>query len=80
MFLLDDLLIALPAKGLLSIFEKIYEMAEAEFTDEAKIKEDLLILQILYDSDQMNEEEYQKKEDALLERLTMVRAVKGDET
>lgn len=78
MFLLDDLLITLPAKGLASIFGKIYEMAEAEFTDETKIKEELLLLQALYDSDQISEEEYQQKEDALLERLNMARAAKGD--
>ena len=80
MFLLDDLLITLPAKGLISIFEKIYEMAEDEFTDDAKIKEEFLLLQALYDSDQISEEEYQTKEDALLERLTMARAAKSDAT
>ena len=80
MFLLDDLLVKLPAKGLISIFAKIYEMAEAEFTDEDKIKEELLLLQTLYDSDEISEEEYQEQEDALLERLTMARAEKSDET
>jgi Gas vesicle protein G len=80
MFLLDDLLVKLPAKGLIGIFAKIYEMADAEFTDEAKIKEELLLLQTLYASDEISEEEYQEKEDALLERLTMARAAKSDAT
>jgi hypothetical protein len=71
MFILDDLLIGLPAKGLVSIFEKIYEMAQAELTDESKIKEDLLRLQTLYEIDQITEEEFQKKEAELLERLTV---------
>jgi len=51
MFILDDLLIKLPAKGFMSIFEKIYEMAQAEVTDESKIKEELLRSQTLYEID-----------------------------
>jgi hypothetical protein len=78
MFILDDLLIRLPAKGLVSLIEKIYEMAESEFTDEAKIKEELLRAQTLYEIDQITEEEYQEIEAALLERLTMAREAKSD--
>ena len=73
MFILDDLLIGLPAKGLMGILKKIAEMAEAELTDESKISEELLLLQTLYETDQITEEEYQKKEAELLERLTMAR-------
>lgn len=73
MFLLDDLLIKLPAKGLISVFEKIYDMAQAELHDETKIKEELLRLQALYEIDQVAEEEFQKKEAELLERLTSAR-------
>jgi hypothetical protein len=73
MFLLDDLLIGLPAKGLLSIFTEIYDMAQEELTDEAKIKEDLQRVQTLYETDQITEEDYQKEEAELLERLTMAR-------
>ena len=78
MFILDDLLIGLPAKGLVNLFEKIYEMAQAELTDEAKIKEELLRSQTLYEIDQITEEEYQKIEAVLLERLTMAREAKSD--
>ena len=73
MFILDDLLFKLPAKGFMGIFKKIAEMAEAELTDESKIKEELLLLQTLYETDQISEEEYEKKEAELLERLTMAR-------
>ena len=78
MFIIDDLLIGLPAKGLLSIFEKIYEMAQTELTDESKIKEELLRSQTLYEIDQITEEEYQKIEAELLERLTLAREAKSD--
>jgi hypothetical protein len=73
MFILDDLLIGLPAKGLIGILKTIAEMAETELTDESKIKEELLLLQTLYETDQIPEEEFQKKEAQLLERLTMAR-------
>lgn len=77
MFILDDLLIGLPAKGLMSIFEKIYDMAQDELTDEAKIKEELLRLQTMYEIDQVAEEEFQNKETELLERLTIAREAKS---
>ena len=80
MFFIDDLLIGYPAKGLVSIFKKIYEMAEAELTDESKIKEELLLLQTMYEIDQIREEEYQKKEAVLLERLTIAREAKSDKS
>ncbi len=78
MFIIDDLLIGLPAKGLINIFKKIYEMAQEESTDESKIKEELLRLQTMYEIDQISEEEYQKKETALLERLTAIREAKSE--
>ena len=71
MFILDDLLIGLPAKGLGSIFTKIYEMAQAELGDETRIKEELQQLQMLYEIDQITDKEYEEKEAALLERLTV---------
>lgn len=79
MLIIDDLLISLPVKGFLGIFKKIYEMAEAELTDESKIKEELLRLQTMYEIDQIGEEEYQKKEAELLERLNVARERKGGE-
>ncbi len=69
MFIVDDLLFGLPAKGLMSIFTKVCEMAQLELTDESKIKEELLQLQTLYEIDEITDEEYQEKEAALLERL-----------
>lgn len=76
MFILDDLLIGLPAKGLVGIFKKIAEMAEAELTDESKIQEELLLLETLYETDQISEEEFQKREADLLERLSTARELK----
>jgi len=71
MFILDDLLIGLPMKGLWGVFAKIYEMAHDELTDTSKIKEELLQLQALYDAEEITDEEYDKKEEAILERLAI---------
>jgi len=57
MLLVDDLL-ALPFKGIFGIFQKIGEMADREFTDEAYIQEKLLELQLLFEMDEIDEEEY----------------------
>jgi len=78
MFILDDLLVKLPAKGLMGILRTIADMAEEELTDESKIKEELLLIQTLYETDQITEEEYQTREDELLERLNMIREAAND--
>ncbi len=70
MFILDDLLIKLPAKGFGNLIKKICEMAESEIGDESKIKEELQQLQMLYATDQVTDEEYEEKEAKILERLS----------
>lgn len=76
MFIVDDLLIGLPVKGFIGIFKRIAEMAEAELTDESKVREELIQLEVLYETDQVPEEEYKEKEARLLERLSMAREEK----
>jgi hypothetical protein len=70
MFILDDLLFKLPAKGFMGIFKKIAEMAEEELDDSAKIREELQQLEFLLETDQISEDEYAEKELELMERLT----------
>jgi hypothetical protein len=69
MFILDDLLFKLPARGFIGIFKKIAEMAEDELNDESRIREELLQLEFLFETDQITEEEYEEKEAELMERL-----------
>ena len=69
MFLIDDILLA-PVKGIVYLAKKIHELAEEELVDTGeKIKRELLDLQMLFETDQISEEEYQKKEKDILERL-----------
>ena len=68
MFIIDDFLIWLA--------KKLQEIAEREVTDESKLKEELLKVRTLYETDQINEEEYTKREDEILQRLETLRKEK----
>lgn len=72
MLLIDDLL-ALPFKGFFGIFRKIQEMADREFTDEVYIQEKLLEIQLLYEMDEIGEEEYTIREAEFRARLNALR-------
>ena len=73
MFIIDDLLIWLPAKGFMAVVKKINDMAEAELNDESKLKEQLLRFQTMFELDQISEEEYQVREDEFMARLNEIR-------
>ncbi|MBI3779862.1 MAG: gas vesicle protein GvpG [candidate division NC10 bacterium] len=77
MLLIDDLL-ALPFTGFLGIFRKIYEMADRELNDEAYIQEKLLELQLLYEMDEIGEEEYNLRAAECETRLNAVRQAKEE--
>ena len=69
MFIIDDILLA-PIKGVVYIAKKIHELAEEELVDtEEKLKRELLDIQMLFETDQISEEEYQKGEKDILGRL-----------
>lgn len=72
MLIIDDLLIWLPAKGIMAVFNKIYDLANAELNDDSKLKEELLRYQTMFELDQMNEEEYKTKEDEIIARLNAI--------
>lgn len=69
MIIIDDLLFWLPLKGLIAVCKKVHELAEQELGDESKLKEELLMIQTLYELDQISEEEYQAREAEILKRL-----------
>ena len=80
MFILDDLLFKLPAKGFIGIFKKSADMAEAELDEEPKIMEKLMQLEFLYETDQITEEEFQEREAELMERLTVLQEEQQDDS
>lgn len=78
MFLIDDILLA-PLKGVIWLGKKINEVAEKEVSDEGRIKEKLMELQLKFEMDEISEEEYNKQEKELLERLDAIRKAKEEE-
>lgn len=77
MLLIDDLLL-LPFKGLIGIFEEIRKMAERELTDEGYIQEKLMELQLRFELDEINEDEYNKQKIGLLAQLDSISKAKEE--
>jgi hypothetical protein len=77
MFLIDDILLA-PLNGIIWLGKKINEVAEKEFSDEGLIKEKLMQLQLRFEIDEISEEEYNRQEKELLERLEAIRKAKEE--
>ena len=75
MFILDDLLLA-PLKGMLFIGKKINEVIEKERSDEGSVKERLMRLQLRFEMDEIDEQEYDRQEDELLQLLQRIREEK----
>ena len=75
MFILDDILMA-PLKGILFLGKKINEVIEKETSDEGSIKERLMALQLKFEMDEIDEEEYDRREEELLNLLENIRTEK----
>jgi hypothetical protein len=75
MLLFDDILLA-PLKGVVFIGKKVYEVVEKEMSDEGAIKEKLMALQLQFEMDEIDEEEYDKREDELLKILENIKSEK----
>ena len=75
MFLLDDILLS-PINGLIWIGKKVNELAEQEISNEGRIKEKLMELQLRFELDEISEEEYEQKEEKLLMQLDAIKKTK----
>lgn len=74
-FIIDDILL-FPVNGVVWLGEKIKQSAEAELLDDSKVRESLLKLQMELELEEITEEEYQKRETELLDRLEEIRKYK----
>ena len=79
MFLIDSILLA-PLKGVIWMGEKLGDMAQKELSDKGRIKEELMALQLRFELDEINEEEYDKRETELLDRLDAITKAEEMET
>ena len=77
-FIIDDILLS-PLKLTVWIGKKLGESAYQEMTDESKIHEELLQLQMRYEVGEIGEEEYEKEEARLMERLEAIKKMKEEE-
>lgn len=75
MLLIDDILFG-PLKGVIFLANKINEVFEKETSDEGAVKERLMALQLKFEMDEIDEEEYDKREDELLKTLERIRSDK----
>ena len=76
-FILDDILFS-PLKLTIWLGQKLRDAAYNEMTDETKIHEGLLHLQMQFEMDEISEEEYEKQETLLMEQLEMIRKMKEE--
>lgn len=76
-FLLDDILLS-PIKGIAWVAQNLKDIAETEMTDESKVHEDLMELQMRLELNEITEEEYQKRENEIMERLEEIRKYKEE--
>lgn len=75
--LIDDILLS-PVKLTMWLGNKLRESAYQEMTDESRIHEELLQLQMRYETEEISEETYEKEEARLMERLDAIRKMKEE--
>ncbi len=76
-FILDDILLS-PLKLTVWLGKKLHESAYEEMTDESKIHEELLHLQMRFEMEEIDDETYEKEETKLMDRLEAIRKMKED--
>jgi hypothetical protein len=62
-----------PIEGVVWVAKKVAEQTDKELFDADKVRGRLMELELLYDSGEINEAEYQVAEEVLLGRLRVIR-------
>lgn len=78
MFLLDDILLS-PLSGLVWMGNKIDELCVKELSDEGRVMENLMALQLRFELDEITEAEYSAREKGILAQLEAIRKMKEEE-
>ena len=74
-FILDDIVLS-PLKLTIWLGKKLRECAYQEMTDDSKVYEELLHLQMRYEMGEVNREAFETQEATLMERLEAIREMK----
>ena len=69
-----------PVRGVAWIGEQIHEEAERELNDETRVRRELAELEMQLDFGQIDEHEFERREDELLERLAVARGANPTQT
>lgn len=75
--IIDDILLS-PLKFTVWLADKLRENAYHEMTDESRVHEELLQLQMRYELEEISDETYEKEEARLMERLEAIREMKEE--
>lgn len=78
MFLLDDILLS-PLSGLVWMGNKIDELCVKELSDEGRVMENLMALQLRFELDEITGAEYSAREKEILAQLEAIRKMKEEE-
>jgi len=78
-FLVDDIFLA-PLKGIKALANQVAKLGSRELDSESKLQSELLEAQMLFESDEITEEEYQKREDAIMKRLNAIIEAKREKS
>jgi len=76
-FIIDDILLS-PLKFTVWIAAKLRDSAYQEMTDESRVHEELLALQMRYEMEEIDDETYEKEETKLMDRLEAIREMKEE--
>jgi len=76
--IVDDILF-FPLKFTVWLGNKLRESAYEDMTDESKVHEELLQLQMRYEMEEIDDVAYEKKESQLMERLEAIREMKEEQ-
>lgn len=76
-FIIDDILLS-PAKFTIWVGKKLRETAFQELTDESRVYEKLLELEMRYEMGEVSDETYEKEESKLMERLEAIRKMREE--
>jgi len=69
MFILDDLLLWLPLKGLVAVSKRLEDLVEKERTMESDVSSELVENQISFELGEIDEKEFNRREERLLEEM-----------
>lgn len=69
-----------PVRGTVWLAERVQEQAEDELYDESAIRTGLIELEAARESGELDEDEIEAAESALLERLMFIRGIGGGDT